>query len=341
MLTEKENKALREELETAKRPLFIFDDDPDGLCSFLLCYRFIREGKGVIKKSSPKITAAFLRRVEEYNPDKVFILDVPIVEQEFIDGAGVPVIWIDHHGPYERHGVKYFNPRNHDSDIYYPTTKICYDAIGQDIWIAMCGCIGDWFIPDFKEEFCKKYPGLMDPKIDDPGKIAYETKLGRLIRILSFSLKGKASQVMKLIKVLTRIDDPNELLEGTTPQGKFILRHVEKIDKHYDDLLKRAKKKVGKGKLVLFRYEEAQWAMSRDLAGEMIHTFPDKIVIVGREKGGELKCSIRSRGINLKVALEKSLQGIEGYGGGHEYACGAVIKVEDFEQFIKNFKREF
>ena len=46
MLPEKENKQLREELKTAKKPLFIFDDDPDGLCSFLLFYRFLREGKG-------------------------------------------------------------------------------------------------------------------------------------------------------------------------------------------------------------------------------------------------------------------------------------------------------
>jgi single-stranded DNA-specific DHH superfamily exonuclease len=170
MLPEKELKQIREELQTAKRPLFIFDDDEDGLCSFLLCYRFIREGKGIVKKSSPNVTTAFLRKVEEYNPDKVFILDAPSVDQDFIDAVKVPIIWIDHHGPVERYGVKYFNPRKHKPDIYYPTTAICYDAIKKDMWLAMVGCVGDWFIPSFKDEFCKKYPDLIDCKIKDPGK---------------------------------------------------------------------------------------------------------------------------------------------------------------------------
>jgi len=340
MLKEKELKQIKEELETAKRPLFIFDDDPDGLCSFLLCYRFLREGKGVLKKSSPKVTTAFLRRVEEYNPDKVFILDVPIVEQDFLDAVKVPVIWIDHHEPLDRHGVRYFNPRVHDSGIYYPVTKICYDVLKQDLWLAMVGCVADWHIPDFKNEFCEKYPGLMDCKMDNPGQIAYETKLGKLIRMFSFCLKGKSSQVMKRIKVLTRIEKPEELLERTTAQGRFILKHVDRIEKEYQQMLKEARKKAGKGKVVLYKYRERQWAMSRDLAGEMIHLYPEKIIMVCREKSGEFKCSIRSRDVNLKPIVEKSLQGVEGYGGGHEYACGAVIKVEDFEQFIKNFKGE-
>ena len=145
---------------------------------------------------------------------------------------------------------------------------------------------------------------------------------------------------MRVVKVLTRIESPNELLEGTTAQGKFILKHISNIEKSYEQMLKEAKKKVGKGKVVLYRYEEDKWALSRDLAGEMIHLHPDKIVIIGREKSGEVKCSIRSRGLNIRPIVEKALQGVEGYGGGHEYACGAVVKVEDFEQFIKNIKRE-
>jgi len=340
MLKEKEINQIKEELQTAKRPLFIFDDDPDGLCSFLLCYRFIKEGKGVIKKSSPKVTTAFLRKVEEYNPDKVFILDVPIVEQDFIDAVKVPIIWIDHHEPLDRYGIKYFNPRKHNQDVYYPVTKICYDVVQQDLWLAMIGCVGDWHIPDFKDEFCKKYPNLMDCKIKDPGKATYETELGKLIKIFSFALKGKISQVMRRVKVLTRIDNPYELLEGKTAQAKFVLKHTDRINEIYQKMLKEAKKKVGKGKIILYRYKEEQWALSRDLAGEMIHLHPDKIVIVGREKSGEVKCSIRSRSINIRSIIEKSLQGIEGYGGGHAYACGAVVKVEDFEQFMKNFKNE-
>ena len=110
MLKEKHIKKLRKELECT-RPLYFFHDDPDGLCSFLLLYRHIKEGKGVIIKSSPRIDEKYLRKVEEYQPDKVFILDLAVVEQEFIDKVKVPIIWIDHHEPLERTKVKYFNPR--------------------------------------------------------------------------------------------------------------------------------------------------------------------------------------------------------------------------------------
>ena len=92
MLTKKQINDIREELNSCKNPLFFFHDDPDGLCSFLLLYRFINEGKGVIVKAAPRLDDKFLRKVEEYAPDKIFVLDIAIVEQSFIDNAKVPVI---------------------------------------------------------------------------------------------------------------------------------------------------------------------------------------------------------------------------------------------------------
>ena len=37
--------------------------------------------------------------------------------------------------------------------------------------------------------------------------------------------------------------------------------------------------------------------------------------------------------------MEKALQGVQGYGGGHLHACGANIKVEDFDRFVDNIKK--
>ena len=85
MLNQKQIKQIREELETCKRPLFFFHDDADGLCSFLLLYRFIKEGKGIIIKTTPRVDEKFLRKVEEYGPDKIFIVDIAIVDQYFLD----------------------------------------------------------------------------------------------------------------------------------------------------------------------------------------------------------------------------------------------------------------
>ncbi|MBU0628831.1 MAG: DHH family phosphoesterase [Nanoarchaeota archaeon] len=338
MLGEKEIKQIREELDNCKNPLFFFHDDPDGLSSFLLLYRYVREGHGVVFKAKPGLGTNFLRKVEEYNPDKVFIVDIPIVEQEFIDGVKVPVIWIDHHKPLERHNVKYFNPRVKDKDDGVPATRICYEVVKQDMWIAAVGCIGDWHIPDFFDEFTEKYGWMVDKELNDPGKIYFETKLGKLVRIFSYILKGKTSDVNKCFKILTRIDEPDEILEQKSSRGKFVYRKFEKVVGEYDELLGGAIKQASEDPLLIYVYKENKMSFSGDLSNELIYRYPDKIVIVGREKSGEVRLSLRSASKPVAPILEKALIGVEGYGGGHEYACGANVKKDDFERFVENIR---
>ena len=109
MLTNDQIKEIRKELDECKNPLFFFHDDPDGLCSFLLLYKYKKEGNGVIVKSVPKLDEKFLKKVQEYSPDKIFVADIALLDQEFIDKANAQVVWIDHHEPLKRNNVKYFN----------------------------------------------------------------------------------------------------------------------------------------------------------------------------------------------------------------------------------------
>ncbi|MEM4260198.1 MAG: hypothetical protein QXG00_03105, partial [Candidatus Woesearchaeota archaeon] len=85
MITEKEIKECREELLNCIRPLFFYDDDMDGAVSFILFYKLINNGKGIIVKSTPELSTKFLKSVESYKPDKIFILDKPMISEEFID----------------------------------------------------------------------------------------------------------------------------------------------------------------------------------------------------------------------------------------------------------------
>ena len=96
----------------------------------------------------------------------------------------VPVVWIDHHAPQSLDNVQYFNPRKHRAEIIYPVTNICYDIVKQDMWIGMVGCVGDWYLPYFRQEFCEKYPDLLDINISDPGEAIFKSKLGILIKLL-------------------------------------------------------------------------------------------------------------------------------------------------------------
>jgi single-stranded DNA-specific DHH superfamily exonuclease len=352
MLTKSELKELRDELMSSRNPLIFFDDDTDGASSYILFYKFLKgyteNIKGIIVKSSPELKdEVFLKKSHEFDPDKVFVLDKPLMAQEFIDEVHKPMIWLDHHPLQQRHGVKYFNPLKHKCKSFVhdtrPTTYWAYKTVekdrSQDLWIAMVGCVGDYFIPEFHKEFTKKYPDMLpkDLKIKDAGTILFETRLGLLCKIINFNLKYPTKDAMTAVKILTRIDDPREILDQTTPAGKYIYKKYA----FFNEIYERAKSSVNitDDKLVLFEYED-KYSLTGDLANELMYHNPDKIILIARLKGGEYKCSFRSINILVRPILEKALVDIDGYGGGHEHACGGAIKTHDWEKFLENLRRE-
>ncbi len=340
MLTPKQVEFLREELKTAKNPLFIHDDDADGLCSFLILYRIHREGRGLIFKTAPKLDKRTIPKVEEINPDKIFVLDIPIVEQEFIDLAKRPIFWIDHHPPLDRKNVHYFNPRLKDPDAYIPTTRMAWQVSQNpdDLWIATAGSLADYHLPDFIDSFIERYPQFLPKKEDLPTTI-FKTPTNRLVKLFFFLLKGPSSEVRKSVKILTRITSPEEIFNQETPAGKFLFKRFEQINEKYEHLLEKAKKEVTSSKLFIFNYTEDHWSFTANLANELTALYPQKVILIVRKKSGEMKCSLRA-GVPILEPLQRALVGIQGYGGGHPNACGAVIKEEDWTQFLENLKTE-
>ena len=335
----KQFEEIRKELDSCERPLFFLHDDPDGLSSFILLYRYCKKGNGILVKSNPRVDSNFLAKVYEYSPDKIFILDVAIVDQEFIDGAGVPVIWIDHHAPLKRDNVLYLNPRIAKPDDYKPTSYLCYNIAMQkeDMWIAMVGCIGDWHFPEFAGEFSRKYPDLNGAKNAD--EAFFSSKIGVLVNVFSFILKGKSQEALKCMKIATRISSPYEILRQETPQARYLYRRYESVNEKYQKLMKEARSAAGKGSMVLFIYRDDEISFTKDIANVMLYENQDKLVIIGREKDGEIKLSMRSRKTILPPLLEKALEGLEGYGGGHEYACGANVSKKDFPVFLERIRK--
>ncbi len=340
MLSKQDYQKIKEELLDSQKPFFFFHDDPDGLCSFLLLYRLVNRGKGMVVKQDPRITVEMMKKVNEYGADKVFITDIAMVDQEFIDGVGIPVIWIDHHQPLERKNVLYFNPRINGNDNH-PATFLCYNVVEQDQWIGAVGAIGDYFIPEFMHDFAKENPDLVkEEDLTHPNKILFGTKLGLLIRMFAFALKGKSSDYTKAIKILTRVENPEELLEGTTARGRFIKKRYELINKTYQKLRTQAISKSSEDKILLFKYEEDTMSLTGELANELLHECPEKVIVIARNKGGRFKCSMRSAKYILPPLLQKAVEGIDGYGGGHEHACGCNIHEKDFDTFLDNLRKQ-
>jgi len=344
MLTNKQIIEIRGHLEKAQNPIFFFDNDPDGLCSFLLLQRYIGRGKGIAIKSFPEMSGEYFRRVQELDADYIFILDKPMVSSDFFDEVknfNIPIVWIDHHnieGLKVPDFVNYYNSATKDPKKNEPVTYLCHQIANrkEDLWIAVSGCIFDRYVPDFYSDFCKIYPDL-SIKSKDAFDIYYKSQIGNLVKMLCFGLKDRITNVIKMCKFLIEAKNPYDVLEESNKNREMHIR-FRQLSKKYQKLFEKAKLLVTEKKLLFFQYG-GDLSISADLANELCYLFPEKIIVVIYVTG--IKGNISARGEKVKKIILKSIKGIESAtGGGHENAVGAQMKIEDLEKFRENLEKE-
>jgi single-stranded DNA-specific DHH superfamily exonuclease len=191
MLSKKAVSELLTHLEKAQNPVFLYDNDADGLCSYILLRKFLGRGKGVALRTYPEIDIGYAKKVQELGADYVFILDKPFLGRDFLselENTKIPLVWIDHHlverKQYEYSNLYVYNSAD-KSGKAEPVTALCYQLTQQQesMWIAMMGCIADHFWPSFTRSFAEVYPKLWTKTSKkDPFAIYYSSEIGRLAR---------------------------------------------------------------------------------------------------------------------------------------------------------------
>jgi len=342
MLARKQVKEIREHLNRAQNPIFFFDNDQDGLCSFLLLQRYIGRGKGVPIKSFPELSVEYFRKVHELSADYIFILDKPVVSSDFFlesEKVNIPIVWIDHHIMDEiviPSFVNYYNPMQNKKKTGEPVTALCYQVTSKqdDMWIAVIGCISDRYMPTFYDKFEKKHSDLTI-KSRSVSDIYYKSQIGKIAQILGFGLMDRTSNVVTMIRFLTKVKNPDEVLEESSKN--YLMHHrYDQLESKYQQLLKKAVLLGRKKEKVLFFQYGGDLSLSGHLSNELIYTFPEKTVVVIYMKGA--KANISVRGKRAKDIFSKAIAGLEGAtGGGHEVAVGGQMKIEDVEKFREKF----
>lgn len=341
MLTKNQVQEIKEHLEKAQNPLFFFDNDPDGLCSFLLLQKYIGRGKGIPIRTFPSLDESYFRKIKELNPDYVFILDKPIVSSVFfeeIEKLNLPIVWIDHHEIKKStipSFVYYYNPIFNKDKTNEPVTALCsqINTRKEDIWIGVVGCISDNFVPESYGEFRKQYPelGIDAKKAFD---IFYKSPVGKIAKLFLFALKDRTTNVINMIKFLMNVKSPYDVLEKTKKNEKMHER-FEELNKKYKSLLDKALLEKNEEYVLFFKYG-GDMSISSDLSNELAYIFPEKKIIVIYENNGKSTMAIRGKGVR-DIAL-KVISQLEGAtGGGHECAVGVKINTSDFENFKKLF----
>lgn len=341
MLDKKEILEIREQLENSVSPLFYFDNDQDGLCSYLLLRRFIGRGNGVPVKTSP-LNMDYYRRINEFNPDIVFILDQPTVSFDFFEELnknGIKIVWIDHHEIEKKNipaYVNYYNPLYAKDKINIPVTAICYEITKreEDLWLAVIGTIADKFIMPFYFEFLRKYPDLgLDS--NDAFDVFYNSQIGKISRMLGIGLKDRTTNVVKMMKFLYTIRTPYQILEENKENYSLHHRFLE-IDQKFKKYIEKAKTSYGGEKMLFFKYS-GDTSMSADISNKLSYLFPGIYIIVAFIKEGRVNLSLR--GENVREITAKVMKDINlGSSGGHENAIGAQINYKDLDLFIESFK---
>ena len=348
MLNEKQIEEIREHLEKAQNPLFFFDNDNDGLTSFLLLRRFIDRGKGIPIRSYPELNESYYKRVKELNSDYVFILDKPVVSDEFLDKVhedNLPLVWIDHHqvDKPKQEWVNYYNPYLNDK-TNEPVSYISYKIANKkdDIWIAVIGCVSDALIPDFYKEFQEKYPELDKENPKSAFDVLYNSEIGKIAMMLDFSLKDSITNVVNMLKFMVEVKSPYDVLEENQ-KTKQIMRKYNEINAKYQSLLEKARKEAT-DKLIFFQYS-GEYSISSNISNQLKYENPDKVIVVAYIKDDMANISLRGS-IDIRKLTLDAIKDIDGAtGGGHKQATGAKMSAgylpgfkEKIEELLNDYK---
>lgn len=339
MLTEKQLQEIRGHLENAKNPVFFFDNDADGVCSFLILQRFIGRGKGISLKGIPSLQKEYFKRVEELGADYIFCLDRPSIDKDFMrlaEEKGLPVVCIDHH-QYEGELIENYYNTFHASGKNEPTSYLCYMATGrkEDMWLAVIGCIGDGFIPEFFEEFKKQHPELIDAPYKTAFDISFKTRLGKIISVINLALKDKTSNIVSFLKFMIKAGSPHDLLEENSKTKGFLKRY-EYLKKCVDKIVEKAERQVDKKKKILFFTYGGEMSLSQHVSDDLMYHYPDIIIAVGFVKGNSAKFSLRWSS-DIRTLAMSAIKNIDGAtGGGHKNSCGVQMTADSVPKFREN-----
>lgn len=338
MLNEVQITQIREKLESSQNPLFFFDNDVDGLCSFLILRRALDRGRGIAIKSFPELKEQYTRKVDELNPDMVIILDKAEVSKEFVDTVtekSIPIIWIDHHETKTPKQViektSYYNSLPSSEPTTYIAQKIFNK--NEDLWLAVTGCISDVYMPDFAEEFSKNNPEIFNSSIS-AFEALYKTKIGQIIQTLNFGLMDTTTNVVNLIKYLFKAKNIYDI-EEENPRTKQLHRRAGELRKFFNKQIQKAKENVNPNSKVIFFSYSGAISMSSEIANRLFYDNNDKLIVVAFKKNEKVNISIRGK--NALNITKKAIENIENAtGGGHEEATGAMVPIDDFEKFKMN-----
>ncbi len=344
-----------------KKVIVVSHDDSDGSCSASLLIRLLRKIESRVNVSyfstrgSPSISEGLMKDIIAKRPEVVITCDfagdidkaAQILAQE-----DIRCLMIDHHivSDYKfPEDTIYINPLLSGKTM--PCAAFIYDICNQifdfkdNLWIAGVGTIEDFGASDRKDiiEACmKQYPELFEKKDMDNSKL-FDTTFGLVGKILSSAPSWDSYKGSALVtKVLLDVNSPRDFLGLENKNVRMMFEKYQIIEKDIRNAVRQFEdESLVSGALrhhiMSFEYP-IKSKVSTIVSAKKEHY--NEVIAVIEEKTNTYSMSLRNQSgdFDLNGIVRESLEGLEGTGGGHKKAAGAVVVKKDFDVFMGRLK---
>ncbi len=344
-----------------KKVAVVSHDDSDGSCSAALMIRLLKKigtNNKILNfstRGAPSISDELMEDILSEKPDVVITCDFAgglDKSAHVFDGDGIRCLMIDHHVVPDYkfpEGCVYLNPQLDGKTM--PCSAFIYDLcmkmtdFEENLWIAAVGTIEDFGAAERKdliEKCMKKYPELFEKKDIDNRKL-FDTTFGLVGKIIGAAPSWASYQGAELAtKVLLEIDSPRDFLDLANKDVKTLYEKYEMINidvKKTVRLFDEKNEKDGRIRMLVMSSEFPIKSKVSTIISAKDEYYKDVIVII-EEKTNSVSMSLRNQSgdFDLDSIIRTSLSGLEGVGGGHKKAAGAVVSKKDFDIFMVRFK---
>ncbi|NOQ56189.1 MAG: hypothetical protein GQ477_05290 [Nanohaloarchaea archaeon] len=346
-----------------KKVTVVSHDDSDGSCSAALIIRLLKKIDRHIHisyfstRGRPSISDGLMKDIISKKSEFVITCDfagdidksAQILEQE-----GVQCLMIDHHivSDYKfPDNTIYINPLLDGKTM--PCAAFIYDLcnrifdIKEHLWIAGVGTIEDFGATDRTDiiEGCmKQYPELFEKKDMDNSKL-FDTTFGLVGKILSSASTWNSYKGAELAtKVLLEVNSPRDFLGLENKNVRMMFEKYQIIEKEIRDSVRKFEEESVVSGALRYHIMDSEYPIKSKVSTIISakNEYYNEVIAVIEENNKTYSLSLRNQSgdFDLNGIVRECLAGLDGVGGGHKKASGAVVAKKDFDVFMGRLKEK-
>lgn len=377
---EKKISNIRKLIGNAEKPIVFFDTDTDGSCSYLQLkktFSNISDASPFGKSHDSQKRA--LDNIKNKH-DLVVFFDTPYISDESFEKIKEKkIIWIDHHklddnSIINKYDITYLNPLDYDKKDHrcssYWAYRICNKK--ENLYYAALASVADFYLLDVLAKLYEYDPSAFrllfkmndekreelfrfirshkfnDDKTQEERKywiqyLSYDCGLIEYKNFFDLLYKLDDIDSMRVLKRVEKLSPMELRTELSAGKGEGF-EEFARVQNNYKKYIKKALDSVNNNDELIYFHHTGKMSFNRQISEELAYRLKNwKVIFTSYKKDSKefYSCSFRGNNYDVRSLVLDSLKDLEGQGGGHEFASGALVKKMDFEVFKRRVFEKF